>query len=116
MFSLLSSINKSRNAPPKLLLELFDKMVMPILLYNSEIWDAFIFPNKHIFNNPSESIFEINLLTENLSMKFMKLILGVHSKTCNLAVRSELGREPVHVKIYTSVLKYRARVNHELKG
>ena len=45
----------------------------------------------------------------------MKLILGVHSKTCNLAVRSELGRGPVHVKIYTSVLKYWARINHELK-
>ena len=45
----------------------------------------------------------------------MKLILGVHSKTCNLAVRSELGREPVHLKIYTSVLKYWGRVHHELK-
>ena len=34
MFALLSSVNKSRNAPLKLLLELFDKMIMPILLYN----------------------------------------------------------------------------------
>ena len=88
---------------------------MPILLYNSEIWGAFIIPNKHIFKNATESIFEVKLLTENLHMIFMKLILGVHSKTCDSAVRSELGREPMHVKIYISVLKYWARVNQELK-
>ena len=63
MFALLSSINKSRNAPPKLFLELLDKMVIPILLYNSEIWGAFMFRTKHIFNNAAECIFQIKLLT-----------------------------------------------------
>ena len=38
MFALLSSINRTKNASPKLLLNLFDKMVVPIILYNSEIW------------------------------------------------------------------------------
>ena len=88
---------------------------LPILLYNSEIWDAFIFPNNYMFNNATESIFEIKLLTENLHLKFMKLILGVHSKTCNLYFLSRIRERPVHVKIYTSDLKYWARVNHELK-
>ena len=78
MLALLSSVHKSRNAPPRLLLELFEKMVMPILLYNSNIWGVVIFPNKHIFNNATESIYDIKLLAENLHMKFMKLILGVH--------------------------------------
>ena len=100
---------------PNCCLSCLTKMIMPILLYNSEIWGAFIFPNKHIFNNATESIFEIKLVTENLHMKLTKLILGVHSKTCNLVVRSELGEEPVHVKIYTFFLKYWARINHELK-
>ena len=36
----------------------------------------------------------------------MKVILGVHLKTSNLAVRSELGRLPLHIKIFLSVLKY----------
>ena len=36
----------------------------------------------------------------------MKVVLGVHSKVCNLAVRSELGRLPLHIKIFSSVLKY----------
>ena len=51
MFALMSSVHKSRNALPELLLELFDQMVTPILLCNSEICGAFTFPNKHIFNN-----------------------------------------------------------------
>ena len=69
-------------------------MVMPKLSYNREIWGAFIFPNKHIFKNATETMFE-TMLTENLLMKFMKLILTYSTKTCNLAVRSELDREPV---------------------
>ena len=32
MFALLSSINRTKNASPKLLLNLFDKMVVPILV------------------------------------------------------------------------------------
>ena len=41
----------------------------------------------------------------------MKVVLGVHSKACNLAVRSELGRLPLHIKILSSVLKYWARLD-----
>ena len=34
ILALLSSINKTKNASPKLLLNLFDKMVVPIILHN----------------------------------------------------------------------------------
>ena len=38
----------------------------------------------------------------------MKIALGVNS---NFAVRSELGRFPLHIKIYTAMLKYWNRLN-----
>ena len=41
----------------------------------------------------------------------MKVVLDVHSKPCSLAVRSELGRLPLHIKIFSSVLKYWARLD-----
>ena len=37
-------------------------------------------------------------------MKFMKIALGVNSKATNFAVRPELGRFPLHIKIYTAML------------
>ena len=41
----------------------------------------------------------------------MKVVLVVHSKACNLAVRSELGRLPLQIKMFASILKYWARLD-----
>ena len=106
MFALLLSINRTKNTSPKLLLNLFDKMVVPIILYNSEIWGAYLFRNKQILYENNEFLFDLKNILEDLHIKFMKVVLGVHSKTCNLAVRSELGRLPLHIKIFSSILKY----------
>ena len=111
MFALLSSINRTKNASPKLLLNLFDKMVVPIILYNSEIWGAYLFRNKQMLCENNDFLFDLKNILEDLHIKFMKVVLGVNSKTCNLAVRSELGRLPLHIKIFSSVLKYWARLD-----
>ena len=110
MFALPSSINWTKNASPKLLLNLFGKMVVPIILYNREIWGAYLFRNKQILCENNEFLFDLKNILEDLHIKFMKVVLGVHSKACNLAVRSELGRLPLHIKIFSSVLKYWARL------
>ena len=44
-------------------------------------------------------------------MKFRKIALGINAKATNFAVRSELGRFPLHIKIYTAMLKYWNRHN-----
>ena len=36
----------------------------------------------------------------------MKIVLGVNSKATNFAVRSDLGRFPLHIRIFTAMLKY----------
>ena len=59
----------------------------------------------------NEFLFDLKNILEDLHIKFMKVVLGVHSKTCNLAVRSELGRLPLHIKIFSSILKYWARLD-----
>ena len=46
-------------------------------------------------------------------MKFMKIALGVNYKATNFAVRSELGRFPSHIKIYTAMLKNWNRVAND---
>ena len=47
---------------------------------------------------------------ENLCMKFYKYILGVHSKSTNIAVLGDLGRSPLNIDIICSIMKYFQRL------
>ena len=81
------------NNPCNLLEKLFDSLVVPIILYGSEIWG--------VRNNLKDSE-----PFEHLQMKFIKEILGVHSKATNVACRAELARTPLKTKIQFSAIKY----------
>jgi len=47
---------------------------------------------------------------ESLKLKFFKRILGVHSKSTNLAVYGEIGRVPLIAQVSTLVAKYWVRI------
>jgi hypothetical protein len=68
---------------------LFDRMVMPILTYCSEIWGI---------HNTTD--------IEKVHLRFCKKILGVKNSTPNIAVLGELGRYPLSVICKERVLKY----------
>lgn len=80
----------------KLLEKLFDCLICPILLYCSEIWGAVC-------------AFKDSDPYEHLHIKFIKEILGVHSKTTNDACRAELARTPLRSKIQYSIVNF---LNH----
>ena len=106
MFALHSATNKSKQTSPKIPLDFFDKMIVPIVSYNCEIWGAYPFKEKRFNGKSKDSIFELHFLEEDLHMKYMEITLGVNSKACDLAVRSESGRYPLHMNIFTAVPKY----------
>ena len=62
-------------------LHLFDTLVKPILLYNSDFWGSLKIPA----NNP----------IENMYMRFCKELLGVLRQTPNIGPLLELGRIPL---------------------
>ena len=66
---------------PMITLHLFDTLIKPILLYNSDFWGCLKVPK----NNP----------IENIHMRFCKDLLGVQRETCNIGVLLELGRVPL---------------------
>ena len=70
------------NISCKLLEKLFDTLVSPVLLYGSEIWGT-------TFNFQDSDPFE------HIHLKFIKEILGTHSKSFNAACRAELNRLPL---------------------
>ena len=105
LFSLLKDFNPQKGAPVRLFLKLFDSLVKPVLLYNCEIWGAYV-SRKLSFQKFNEDLFQINLVCEKLQLKMYKFILGVNMKATNWAVRSELGRFPIHVEVFSTVISY----------
>ena len=86
------------NLAPNLAIKILDTIVSPILLYNSEVWGAYI---KNDFNGWDNSP------TEKTHLKFCKIYLGVGRKATNIACRGELGKFPLIVDIYKRLFKYR---------
>ena len=66
---------------PTTTLHLFDTLIKPILLYNSDFWGCLKMPK----NNP----------IENAHIRFCKELLGVQRQTTNIGVLLELGRIPI---------------------
>lgn len=90
-------IRKSRSLmlPVDLQIELFDKMVKPILLYGCEVWG---------FGN-------LDIL-ERTVLKFLKSILNMKSSTPNFMVYGETGVYPVYIDVYCRVISYWATLIH----
>ena len=76
----------------KTLLETFNSLVKPILLFSSEIWG-------HESKEESSEV-------EKLFSKFCKHLLGVHKNTTNIAVHGELGTYPLHIDIKIKMVLY----------
>ena len=105
MFTLLKTMNKHYAGNVNILLELFDKMVVPIAIYNSEVWGNMLLPKNE---KPTNYLYENNItnIVEKLQNRFLKYILGVHTKSTNWVVRSELGRMPLTMIVYERIIKY----------
>ena len=66
----------------KCLLDLFDKMIKPILLYGCEVWG---------FSN--------NDILEKIHLRFCKILLNLKTSTPSYMVYGELGRYPIYIDI-----------------
>ena len=92
MFALLSK-GRVLQLPVDVMLELFDKTVLPIMLYGCEIWG---------FGN--------NNMLDTVLLKFCKYLLGLKASTPNCMVYGELGCLPVHISIKMRMVGYWLKV------
>ena len=81
MFSVLRKSRKLQ-LPIDLQLQLFDSIIVPILLYGSEVTG-----------------FENSDIIERLCTQFYKIILNVKKSTPNCILYGELGRYPISIQI-----------------
>ena len=89
---------KCGQIPLSVSFELFDKMILPILLYGSEVWG-----------------YEFRKDIENVHVKFCRYILGVSSRAPTCAVLGEwCGRMPLYVMYIYRCVKYWIRIVQSL--
>ena len=72
---------------PKIAEKLFDTLVKPIVLYNSEVWGAY---SKGDFGSWDKSP------ADKVYLQFCKIYLVVNSKYSNDVCRADLGRMPLN--------------------
>ena len=85
-------------------MKIFNGIISPILLYNSEIWGGYTCTNKD-FHKWDQTP------TEKAHLKFCKLYLGLHRKATNIACRGELGKFPLLIHIHKRLIKYIIHIN-----
>ena len=82
--------------PVDMQVELFNKLVKPIILYGCEIWG---------FGNVD--------VIERVQLKFIKYILKLKNSTPNYMVYRELGMMPLEIDIYTRIISYWGKINEQ---
>ena len=96
----LMKCSKGCDIPPKLAMELFDKLVKPILIYGSEVLTV---PDntQNLDRKTIEEVYSDDNKSQNpgekVSLHYARFVLGVHKKTASLAIRGELGLYPVYI-------------------
>ena len=96
LFSLKTNLNLLK-MPIKLLLKIYDTMVVPILLYGAEVWAA---SGKFTPDKWDKTAIE----KQHTSL--LKQILGVNRSTQNIAIRAEFGRLPLLLNSHARVWNY----------
>ena len=89
IFKLNKYLYKFTFIPPKHKMELFDKLITPIMNYGSEVWG-----------------FIQGTSLERVHLQFCKQLLGVKKSTQNDFVYGELGRTTLITKRYLIIVKY----------
>jgi hypothetical protein len=86
-----------------LLLQLFDKLVKPVLLYGVEVWGPDYLHKLQVKDNLNTID---GCFCEMIHNKACKSILGVRPNCSNLAARAELGRTPLYPFIAGAAFRY----------
>ena len=95
IFSLRKYLNSFTVLSPAHILDLFDKLITPILNYGSEVWGF----------HPAKAI-------ETTHMSFCKRMLGIKQSTQNDFVHGELGRMDFQSLRFINIIKYWIKVTH----
>ena len=102
---LFQRVYKFKSCNPTIMADLFDKMILPVALYNSEVWGTMCLPANEK-NTDLLGVSSQKNPVEDIQIKFCKRMLGVNDRTSNLGVTSELGRYPTIIIVIEKMIKF----------
>ena len=109
------------NVPANLSCKLFDTLIRPILLYNSEVWfmENYLSIYKSVARSRSHGTIcdtlslGVKFCFEKILHRHCKTILGIRKTACNLAAKTELGRFRLDSFIKTLVMMHYSRIHSD---
>lgn len=94
---------KLSKLPIKLAIKIFKSLVVPILLYGSEVWGPFVNPDYLTWENSK---------TERVHTQFLKQVLGCHFQTSNNMIRADTGCRPLISMVIKRFISYTKSLNN----
>ena len=92
MWGFLKEINTHNGGKANTILKLFNSLVVPVLLYNSEVWGSFLkVKSLHSLTKFKDNLFDESYKHEQLLNRICKYALGIPKKSSNIAAKGELG-------------------------
>ena len=112
LFPLMSTVAQF-HLPCSNAINLFNSLIKPIALYNSENWATLTFHQIAALKQQKTSLFSYMITSdiERVHQKFLKFILGVKQNCTNAAVLGELGEVPLVFHGFISLLRFWHRIN-----
>ena len=118
LFTIKSYMKSLGNLPVLVANNLFDALVKPISIYNSEVTFqdiyATYFKAKERAKKSSAIVDRFHFIDktpiEKLHLHYCKYILGTRKNATNLACRAELGRLPLESSIFIQTILYLIRL------
>jgi hypothetical protein len=88
-------LSQFANLKPDYVLNVYDKLVVPVYMYASEVWGIFVYHTDVI---------------EKKHLKFLKSLLNVRVSTENMYIYGELARLPLTIKRQYNTIKYWCKI------
>ncbi len=109
--SFIISKNIGSVSKPSTSLNIYEKVIEPILLYNSEVTGACI-PKTWDYDKFVKKMWDIGKELNKVTLGFLRQALGVHKKSSTLAILAETGKYPICISMFTRMIKYWVRLNN----
>ena len=98
------------NSKPSTSIKIFEKIVEPILLYNCEVSLAYM-PKTWNLDKFKNKLWDTGEEVNKVVLSFLRQILGIHKKSPTLPTLAEVGKYPLCVKIFITIVKYWVRIS-----
>ena len=107
MWGFLKQVNTENGGKASTIVKLFYSLVVPILLYSSEVWGSFIKSKSlHNLEKFKNNLFDESHKHAQLLNRISKYTLGIPKKSSNIAAKGELGIYHLNIEACIRIVKF----------